>query len=113
MLLIKNEENVAGRVACHGFDGRRRARLPGPGSTLTITVGSASVNRALTRVLEHTTVRGHPATVSYDPGFEEDILIAWDEDATHAASVYQIGNYDEKHPSLTADQLLRIANSLH
>ena len=66
----------------------------------------------MARVLEHTTVRGHPATVSHDPGFDEDILIAWAEDATHAASVYQMRNLNETHPSLTADQLLGIANSL-
>jgi hypothetical protein len=40
--------------------------------------------------------------VSYDPGFDEDILVAWAADATHAASVYQMGNYDQKHPSPTA-----------
>jgi hypothetical protein len=84
----------------------------GPGSSLTVTIGPASLNRSAEHIIEHTTVRGHPATVSNTPGFEQDILIAWNEDATHTATLYQASHYDKAHPPLTADQLVRIANSL-
>jgi hypothetical protein len=84
----------------------------GPGSSLTVTIGPASLNRSAEHIIEHTTVRGHPAIVSNTPGFEQDILIAWSEDATHAAAVYQASFYEKAHPPLTADQLVRIANSL-
>jgi hypothetical protein len=84
----------------------------GSGGALTVTVGSASINRPLSHIVEHTTVRGHPATVSYSSGFDQDILIAWNEDATHAATLYQMSSYDKAHPALTVDQLVQIANSL-
>jgi hypothetical protein len=61
----------------------------GPGSVLTVTIGPVSLNRSAEHIIEHTTVRGHPAIVSNTPGFEQDILIAWNEDATHAAALYQ------------------------
>jgi hypothetical protein len=84
----------------------------GPGSWLTVEVGPASLNRSAEHIIEHTTVRGHPAVVSNSPGFEQDILIAWNEDATHAARLSQTSRYEEAHPALTAEQLVRIANSL-
>jgi hypothetical protein len=84
----------------------------GPGSTLTVTVGPAPLAQRAVHVVDHTTVRGHPATVSYSPGFEQDILIAWNEDAVHAANLYQTSNYNRKNLALTMDQLLRVANSL-
>jgi hypothetical protein len=84
----------------------------GPGSWLTVEVGPASLNRSAEHIIEHTTVRGHPATVSNTPGFEQDILITWNEDATHAAALSQTSRYEEAHPALTAEQLVRIANSL-
>jgi hypothetical protein len=84
----------------------------GPGSSLTVEIGPASLNRSAEHIIEHTTVRGHPATVSNTPGFEQDILIAWNEDATHAAALYQTSRSKEAHPPLTAEQLVRIANSL-
>jgi hypothetical protein len=87
-------------------------KYKGPGGSLTITVGPASLNRTDEHIIEHTTVRGHPATVSNSPGFEQDILVAWNEDATHAATVYQTSDYDKSHPPLTAEQLVQIANSL-
>jgi hypothetical protein len=84
----------------------------GPGSSLTVEVGPVSLNRSAQHIIEHTTVRGHPAIVSNSPGFEHDILIAWNEDATHAAALYQSAHYDEAHPPLTAQHLIRIASSL-
>jgi hypothetical protein len=84
----------------------------GPGGSLTVTVGGASLNRPAEHIIEQTTVRGHAASVSNTPGFEDDILIAWDEDATHAATVYQMSRGEKSHPPLTAEQLVQIANSL-
>lgn len=84
----------------------------GQGSMLTITVGPAPLPQRAAHIIERTTVRGHPATVSYSPGFEEDILIAWNEDPTHAANLYQMSTDNQSHPALTAQQLLRIADSL-
>jgi hypothetical protein len=84
----------------------------GPGSSLILEVGPPSLNRSAEHIIEHTTVRGHTAIVSNSPGFEQDILIAWNEDATHAAALYQSTLYDEAHPPLTAEQLIRLANSL-
>jgi hypothetical protein len=84
----------------------------GPGGSLTVEVGPVSLNRSAEHIIEHTTVRGHRAVVSNSPGFEQDILIAWNEDATHAAALYQATHYNEAHPPLTAEQLIRIANSL-
>lgn len=84
----------------------------GSGGSLLITVGPASLNRPMARIIERTSVRGHPATVSDDRGFEQDILVAWNEDSTSAVTVYGISAYDKAHPSLTAPQLVRIANSL-
>ncbi len=46
------------------------------------------------------------------PGFEQDMLVAWSEDATHAVTVYQMSYYEKAHPPLTTDQLVWIANSL-
>ena len=85
----------------------------GPGAELTITVGPAPLPQRAVHIVERATVREHPATVSYSLGFEQDILIAWNEDATHAANLYQTSSYDKTHPALTAEQLVRIANSLH
>lgn len=80
---------------------------------LVITVGPASLNKPMRQVLKHTTVRGHPATVSFDPGFAYDLRIAWSEDRTHAVTLYQISSYkDSQGLGLTADQLINIANSL-
>ena len=84
----------------------------GRGASLIVTVGSAALNRHDEHVIERTTVRGHPATVSNYRGFEQDILVAWSEDATHAVTVYQVSDYEKTHPPLTADQLVRVANSL-
>jgi hypothetical protein len=84
----------------------------GPGASLTVTVGSAALNRHDEHIIELTTVRGHPATVSNSTGFEQDILVAWSKDATHAVTVYQTSYYEKAHPPLTTDQLVRIANSL-
>ena len=84
----------------------------GPGASLIVTVGSAALNRHDEHSIEHTTVRGHPATVSNYRGFEQDILVAWSEDATHAVTVYQVSDYEKAHLPLTADQLVRVANSL-
>ena len=92
--------------------GTAARRYQGPGGSLEVTIGPASLNKPMAHVIEHTTVRGHPATVSNDRGFEQDIRIAWDEDAAHAVTVYQMSYYEKAHPPLTADQLLRIANSL-
>jgi hypothetical protein len=80
---------------------------------LIITVGAASLNKPIRKVLKHTTVRGHPATVSFDSGFAYDLRIAWNEDSTHAVTLYQISRYkDSQGLGLTADQLITIANSL-
>jgi hypothetical protein len=85
----------------------------GPGgNTFTVTVGPASVNKPIQNVIDHVTVRGHPATVSVDSGFAQDILIAWSEDATHAVAVYQMSAYDPSHPALSAAELEQVANSL-
>ena len=84
----------------------------GRGASLIVTVGSAALNRHDEHSIEHTTVRGHPATVSNYRGFEQDILVAWSEDATHAVTVYQVSDYEKAHPPLTADQLVRVANGL-
>ena len=85
----------------------------GPGSTIAITVGPSSLSWPLPHLIKDTTVRGHPATASYGPGFAQDILIAWEEDDTHAVTVYQMSSYDPKHPALPVDELIRIARSLH
>jgi hypothetical protein len=92
--------------------GSTQRNYGGPGGNLTVTMGSAGLNRSLGHVVEHTTVRGHPATVSYDSGFAQDILIAWSEDATHAATLYQVSHYDKNHPALSVAELVRIAQSL-
>jgi hypothetical protein len=86
----------------------------GPGSSLSVTVGPASLNRSMGHIIKRTTVRGHPATVSSDsiPGFEQDILIAWSEDATHAATLYQMSDYSTTHPALSVAELIRVAQSL-
>lgn len=102
----------ADESSSRGSAGAAVRTYQGPGSLLTITVGPTSLNRPMSRVIEHTTVRGHPATVSYHPGFAQDILIAWNEDATHAASLYQMSSYNRRQLALTADRLLRVANSL-
>jgi hypothetical protein len=86
-------------------------RYQGPGGSLDLTIGPAALNSPMAHVIEHATVRGHPATVSNDRAFEHDIRIAWNEDATHAVTVYQMSCYKKAHPPLTADALLRIANS--
>jgi hypothetical protein len=93
------------------LDGATR-NYAGSGSTLTVTVGDRSLNRPIAIILEHTTVRGHAATVSVDPGFAQDILIAWNEDPDHAVTVYQASYYKKGHPALSVAQLKRIASSL-
>jgi hypothetical protein len=105
-----------GQPSWGGVDGGASTAIrtyQGPGSELTVTVGPASITKPLRHVVEHTTVRGHPATVSYDSGFAQDVLIAWNEDATHAATLYQTSHYDQKHPALSVAQLIRIAQGLH
>lgn len=85
----------------------------GPGGTLIITSGPAELNKPLATIVEHATVRGHAATVSHvASGFAEDMLVAWNEDSTHAVTVYQMSSYQKSRPALTAAELIRVANSL-
>ena len=53
-----------------------------------------------------------PATVTNTRGFEQDILIAWNETTSTIVTVYQASNYDHKRPALGVPELLKIANSL-
>lgn len=88
-------------------------RYRGPQGDLTLTVGPASLNKPLQNIVRHTTVRQHSATVSYSTGFAYDLLIAWNEDVGHAATLYQISRYQNSQVlGLDVDQLVGIANSL-
>ncbi|MDT5411005.1 MAG: hypothetical protein QOG14_3225 [Mycobacterium sp.] len=95
-----------------GRDDTATREYTGPGSQLLITIGNRSLDRPINTILEHTSVRGHAATVSVDPGFSQDVLIAWSEDATHAVTVYQTSNYDKHHHALSVAQLKRVAKNL-
>jgi hypothetical protein len=103
---------TGGEVGWDQKSGHAQRVYQGPGGEVIIMQGDASVNRPLPTVVAHPTVRGHEATVSYHRGFEQDILVSWNEDATHAVSVYQVSNYDQAHPPLAIEDLVRIANSL-
>jgi len=85
----------------------------GPGGKITLTTGSAALNSPLRHIIKHTTIRGHSATVSYEFRFPYDIQIAWNEDRTHAVTLYQTSAHqDASHAALTAEQLIKIANSI-
>ena len=84
----------------------------GPGSTLMITVAPERIGQVAPHLITRTHVRGHPATVTNTKGFEQDILIAWNETTSTSVTVCQASNYDHKRPALGVPELLKIANSL-
>jgi hypothetical protein len=107
------ESSEAGSPASGRTAVAKQREYIGPGSdTFTITMGPPSINRPSQHIISRTTVRGHPATVSYTGGFDEDMLVAWNEDPTHAVTIYQMGTYEKRYPALSANELVKIANSL-
>jgi len=85
----------------------------GPRGKITLTTGSAALNSPLRHIIKHTTIRGHSATVSNELRFPYDIQIAWNEDHTHAVTLYQTSAYqDAGRGALSADQLIQVANSI-
>ncbi|HEX3811654.1 MAG TPA: hypothetical protein VHX59_02335 [Mycobacteriales bacterium] len=83
----------------------------GFGVILTVTSGPAILNRPKQVITEHTTIRGHAATVSHAAGYPKDMLVAWNEDSTHAVTLAQMAHQTSR-TALSAAELIRIANSL-
>jgi hypothetical protein len=79
-------------------------------NSFSVAYGPTSLNRSSGNLNTRTTIDGHPVTVSNTPGFEQDILITWLVDETHAIAVYQMSSYTGG--ALSVDELLRIARSV-